>query len=162
MNPGDYRVLLVDDDPNEVFLVEHTLQKIAPNVAIQTFRDGREVVDFLRQSKANVHGVPWLPTRTLMLLDLKMPRMSGFEVLEWTRRQPELSGLVVMVMSNSDQPGDIAHAYELGCNAYLVKPWDLEQLTEMLRLVLRYSVEGSKELAYEAQIESPGTVGLQT
>ena len=153
-------MVLVDDEPNEVFLLKRALQRIDPSISIQVFGDGRQVIDYLARAGAEAASVGFAPDQMLMFLDLKMPRMTGFEVLDWKLRQPELSRMIVIVMSNSEQANDIAHAYELGCNAYLVKPWDLERLTEMLRHVLRYWVESRNRAVYETANQHSSTVGL--
>lgn len=160
MHTVDFRVVLVDDEPNEVFLLKRALERIDPTISILVFGDGRQVIDFLAKGATDASGVPFAPDQVLMFLDLKMPRMTGFEVLDWMRRRPELSRMIVMVMSNSEQANDIARAYELGCNAYLVKPWDLERLTEMVRHVLRYWVESSNRTVYETANQHSSTVGL--
>jgi CheY-like chemotaxis protein len=156
-----FSVVLVDDEPNEVFLLKRALQRIDPAVSVLVFGDGRQAIDYLAQAGADAKSGEFVPDRMLMFLDLKMPRMTGFEVLDWKRQQPELSRMIVMVMSNSEQANDNARAYELGCNGYLVKPWDLERLTEMVRHVLRYWVESSNRAVYETAIQHSSTVGLQ-
>ena len=77
----------------------------------------------------------------LMLLDLKMPRMNGFDVLEWLRTQPGLKRLLVTVLTSSDQLQDINWAYDLGANSYLLKPHSTNDLTEVVKRLQRYWLE---------------------
>jgi len=75
---------------------------------------------------------------TLLLLDLKMPRMDGFDVLEWVRSQKSLRRLLVVVFSSSEEIGDINRAYDLGANSYLVKPADFDELLKLAEDLGRY------------------------
>ncbi len=84
------------------------------------------------------------PLPDLMLLDLKMPRMNGFEVLEWIRRQPGLSSLRVVVLTASDNMRDVNSAYKLGANSFMVKPMDLEDVVHMGKFLTTYWLRLSK------------------
>jgi CheY-like chemotaxis protein len=75
------------------------------------------------------------PLPCLVLLDLKMPRVSGLEVLEWIRQQPNLRRLIVVIFSSSAHPGDIERAYELGANSYIAKPSDMAQTQKIAQLL---------------------------
>jgi CheY-like chemotaxis protein len=78
------------------------------------------------------------PLPDLLLLDLKMPRKNGFEVLEWVRQQPGLKRLPVVVLTSSMQDLDINRAYELGANTYLVKPANYEALVDLVKTLIQY------------------------
>ena len=138
LNACDYTIFIVEDDPDEATLLQQAFQKAKLRNPIQVFRDGQEVMDYLSRRgndsrKAFSNAVP-----TLMLLDLKMPRKTGFEVLEWLRHQSLLKRLVVVVMANSLHPSDINRAYELGCNSYLAKPTTPEQFVEVVTMIFKY------------------------
>ena len=132
MNISNYAVLLVEDDPNEVFLMQRAFQKARLNTPLFVVRDGQEAIDYLnRQDK--FADTTRFPEPSLMLLDLKMPRKNGFEVLEWVRQQPGLKRLVVVVLTSSNQIADIDRAYDLGANSYAVKPGDFETTINLVK-----------------------------
>ncbi len=133
-------LLLIEDDPNDVALFRRAVRKAGLSVDIYNAEDGEAAERFLETRAANFPqdpaGIPWL-----VLLDLKMPRKSGLEVLEWLRRQPRLRRLPVIIFTSSREGSDIARAYELGANSYLVKPVSFDQLKEMVRDVNHYWLE---------------------
>ena len=134
LNTSDHGILLVEDDANEIFLVRRAFQKANLSNPLQVARDGQEAVDYLSQRGAFANTPP-APQPVLMLLDLKMPRKNGFEVLEWVRGQPGLQQMVVVVFSSSDLPADVNRAYDLGANTYVVKPADFEELVRVIKFL---------------------------
>ncbi|PYM17020.1 MAG: two-component system response regulator [Verrucomicrobia bacterium] len=130
-------VLLAEDDPNEVFLMERAFHKANLKNPMHVVRDGQEAIDYLSH-QGNFTDTTCHPTPKLMLLDLKMPRKNGFEVLEWLRQQPALRPLIVVVLSSSDLADDVNRAYDLGANSYLVKPGDFEALITMVKTLDAY------------------------
>ena len=132
MNIPKHSILLAEDDPNEVFLMQRAFQKANLKTPLFVVRDGQEAIDYLdRQGK--FADTTRFPEPGLMLLDLKMPRKNGFEVLEWVRQQPGLRRLVVVVLTSSNQSGDIDRAYDLGTNSYTVKPGDFEMMIDLVK-----------------------------
>ena len=125
-------ILLAEDDPNDVFLIKRALKKGGINNPVQVVHDGREARDYLegngKYADRQRHPLP-----ELILLDIKMPRMTGLEVLEWLRKVDDLKRLPVMIMSSSDRQDDINRAYESGVNAYLVKPNAFEDFVNVLK-----------------------------
>ena len=123
-------VLLVDDGPNERILFEMAAKKAGTTFALRYVSDGREAVDYLEGVDGfrdrSRHPVP-----DLVVLDVNMPRMNGFEFLEWLRRHPVLQSLPVVMWTSSAQESDIRRAYSLLANSYLVKPLSLTALVEM-------------------------------
>ena len=137
MNISECTILLAEDDPDAVFLLRRALQKANVKNPIEVARDGQEAIDYLSNQGAYADRERYrLPV--LMLLDLKMPRKSGFEVLEWLRQQPRLKRLIVVVLTSSNQVADISRAYDLGGNSYLVKPADFDALIKMTRDISEY------------------------
>ena len=130
-------ILHVDDDPNDVMLVGMAFRKINAGDFLKSLGDGEEAVAYLEKARIPAeqkqHPIPGL-----VLLDVKMPRKSGLEVLAWIRSQPELKRMPVVMLTSSDQPRDIAKSYELGANSYLIKPGGLDQLVEMVRTIHLY------------------------
>jgi CheY-like chemotaxis protein len=137
MSEAPATILLVEDDPNDVLLVQRAFRRAGVDSPIQVVADGEAAVDYLagRGPYADRERHP-LPA--LMLLDLKLPRRSGFEVLEWLRRQPRLRRLPVVILTSSALTADTRRAYELGANSYLVKPLEFDALQDMLRAVGAY------------------------
>ena len=130
-------ILLVEDDANQVFLFERAFRKAQLTNPLCVARDGQEAIDFLNH-QSNFSDRTHQPAPRFVLLDLKMPRKNGFEVLEWIRQQPALKQLIVVVLTSSNLEADINRAYDLGTNSYLVKPGDFEALIELVKTVTAY------------------------
>jgi CheY-like chemotaxis protein len=132
MNLRENLILLAEDDPNDVLLIQRAFEKTNIANPIQVVRDGEEAVAYLSGERQFAdrerHPLP-----LLLLMDLKMPRKSGLEVLEWVRRQPGLKRLPVVVLTSSNQSPDINRAYDLGANSYLVKPAGFDSLLELVK-----------------------------
>jgi CheY-like chemotaxis protein len=130
-------VLLVEDDPNDVLLTELAFEEARLPNALHVVRDGQEAVAYLAgegpYGDRRRHPLPGL-----ILLDLKLPRRSGFEVLAWIRGHPVLRRLPVVVLTSSREAADIDRAYGLGASSYIVKPVAHEGLLECVRTLERY------------------------
>jgi CheY-like chemotaxis protein len=134
---GAEAVLLVEDDPNDVFLTQRAFQKAGVANPLQVVNDGEEAVARLSQMGRYGDREKY-PLPVLVLMDLKLPRKSGLEVLEWLRGQPGLRRLPVVILSSSKESGDVSRAYELGANSYLVKPVDFDSLLGMVKSLSLY------------------------
>lgn len=118
-SPSQPLVLLVEDSEDDAFFFERTLSRASFDCQIERARNGTEAIDFFERS----NGFDAAQTRPdLVFLDLKMPGMSGFEVLEWLNERDFDPPLHIIVLSGSDQESDCSRAIEMGANAYLVKP----------------------------------------
>lgn len=130
-------ILLVEDDPDDVFFLQEAFKKADMAGALRVARDGEEAVAYLLGQGAfadrRLHPPP-----ALVLLDLKLPRKSGLEVLEWRRGQPGMASIPVVVLTSSVSETDVRRAYELGANAYLVKPIDSGAQDEMVGTIRRF------------------------
>jgi CheY-like chemotaxis protein len=137
MDPGNHPILLIEDDPNDQVLIRRAFTKAKLMNPLHMVDDGDAAVDYLagdgQYADRQLHPLP-----TLILLDLKLPRRSGLEVLEWLRAQPSCRRTPVVVLTSSEDSADIARAYDLGANSYLVKPVDFDGLLELLRTVGLY------------------------
>jgi CheY-like chemotaxis protein len=120
-------ILLVEDDPNQVIFVRRALAKVHISNPLRVARNGEEAVTYL----ANRTNEP----PSLVLLDLKVPRIRGLKVLEWMRGQPDLRETPVVVVTSSIEPDDRRRADELGVLAYLCKPVYAEGLLELMETV---------------------------
>ena len=126
------RILVAEDLHEDAEILRLAFLSAGVKVPLHFVKDGAEAIEYLkgeqRFADRSEHPLP-----TLLLLDLKMPRLNGFEVLDWLRLQPGLRRLLVVVFTSSDMPDDINRAYELGANSYLAKPTAFKQLEEMAR-----------------------------
>jgi CheY-like chemotaxis protein len=143
-------ILLVEDDPNDVVLIQRAFQKSGLSSVLKVVRDGEQAIAYL-SGRGPYGNRERCPLPFMVLLDLKMPGTDGFEVLHWIRADAELKRLLVVVLTSSNLQADVDKAYELGANSYLVKPVEFDQ---MLHLVKRFE-------AYWTEINrmpSPGSV----
>jgi CheY-like chemotaxis protein len=120
-------VLLAEDDPNDAFLVQRAFKKAELPHKLLHLIDGQEVVDYLSRTTLFLRS-PGVPVPDLLLLDLKMPRLDGFEVLEWLQRRSEFKTMPAVVLSSSDHFSDIKRAIALDAADYFRKPSDPAEL----------------------------------
>ncbi|MBD2026161.1 response regulator [Leptolyngbya sp. FACHB-711] len=129
---ADQTILLVEDNPKDVFLVQRAFRKAEITVSIQVVNDGDSAVMYLSghapYTNRSLHPFP-----ALILLDLKLPRRSGAEVLMWLRQQPTIKRIPVVILTSSREFTDVNHVYDLGANAYMVKPPTFDDLVTMLK-----------------------------
>lgn len=125
-------VLLVEDDPNDIRLTQRAFRMAGLNVSLQIVQDGDSAVSYLN-GEAEYQNRDRYPFPILALLDLKLPRRSGHEVLSWVRQQPQIKRLPIVVLTSSKELVDINQAYDLGANAYLTKPIGFAALLELIR-----------------------------
>ncbi|HYN07182.1 MAG TPA: response regulator [Vicinamibacterales bacterium] len=115
--PAEVEILLVEDSPEDVALTLRALSRHNLANRVHVARDGAEALTYLRD----------MAQPKVMLLDLKLPKVGGLDVLTQVRADPRLRMLPVVVLTSSREEPDIARAYELGVNSYIVKPVDFEQ-----------------------------------
>ena len=128
-------VLYVEDEETDIFIMQHAFKKAGIGDRLHAVKDGKEALDYLA-GNAPFNDRSRHPLPGLMLLDLKLPYLSGFEVLAWVRQQQHLKRLPVLICSSSSRPDDIARSYDAGANGYILKPNTLSQF-EALTLALR-------------------------
>ena len=126
-------ILLVEDEPNDVFFMQQAMKKAGVVNPIHVASDGRQAIDYFSGAGKFANRAEF-PLPCLVLLDLKLPYVMGLDVLKWIRQQPELPAIVLILSSSKDQE-DIATAYRLGANGYLVKPPDLGKLLDMTKSI---------------------------
>jgi CheY-like chemotaxis protein len=137
MRPDGAPVLLVEDDPDDVLLTELAFEETRFPSPLRVVRDGEEAVAYLGGTGGFADRARF-PLPALVLLDLKLPRRSGFEVLAWIRAHPVLRRLPVVVLTSSRETSDVDRAYGLGASSYIVKPVAHEALLECARTLERY------------------------
>jgi CheY-like chemotaxis protein len=133
MNDGA-TILLAEDREDDIILVQRAFEKGGIRNPLFVVRDGQEAIDYLT-------GVfPFsdrdrFPIPALLLLDLKMPRADGFDVMRWLKTQPGLAPLRVVVLTSSEDVRDVSKAYQLGANSFLVKPLDFHNTVAMVETI---------------------------
>ena len=123
-------ILLVEDESNDAFFLKSAFKKAGILNPVFVVAHGREALDYL-QGKGAFGDRDRFPLPSLVLLDLKLPHVMGFDVLRSIRATPEIAATVVVVLTSSDSSADIAAAYDAGANAYLVKPSDIDTLLSL-------------------------------
>jgi two-component system, response regulator len=125
------QILLVEDNPNDVELTLHALR--ANNLAndIKVVRDGAEALDFI-MCRGDYSDREANDGLRLILLDLKLPKVDGIEVLRQTKADPRTKMIPVVILTSSKQDRDIVESYKLGVNSYIAKPVDFQQFTEAI------------------------------
>jgi len=127
-------VLHIDDDPNDTALLQAAIRKAGADFTLFNVEDGEQAMAYLSGAEPFSDRLLY-PLPLLVLLDLKMPRQTGFEVLKWIRSHPELGKLPVVVLSGSELQDDIKQAYLGGADSYLVKPIGFDALVGLIRSI---------------------------
>jgi CheY-like chemotaxis protein len=130
-------VLLAEDNEDDAHLVELAMKRAEIRQPLQVVADGVEAIDYLC-GKGQYEDRKHFPFPRVLITDLKMPRMNGFEVLEWLKNHPECSVIPTVVFSASAQEADIDRAYRLGASAYFRKPATLSELCELLQVIFNF------------------------
>jgi DNA-binding response OmpR family regulator len=133
-------ILLVEDDQNDVFFLRYAFEAADIQNPLQVVFDGQEAINYLA-GKDKYADRRHFPLPCLVLLDLKLPGKMGNDVLRWMRDQPQLSHLLVIMLTSSSDLNDVDGAYECGAQSYLVKPLSMEKRLEMARAIKTYWLE---------------------
>ena len=127
-------ILYAEDEENDVFFLKHAFEVAGSPHTLTAVPDGEQALNYLAGqgpfADRKRHPLP-----LLVLLDINMPRKSGLEVLEWTRRQPHFKSVPVLILTSSSRPEDREKARELGADDYLLKPSDPLKLVELVKLL---------------------------
>jgi CheY-like chemotaxis protein len=134
-------ILVVEDNEDDVFLMKRMLKSAGVMPPVVVAENGHAAMEYLANEEQ--------PLPVVVFLDLKMPLVSGHEVLAWIRKQPRLEGLVVVVVTSSDEPSDVRRSYSLGANSYLMKPLTVDQLLDLARAFNWTWLRGTAPLAAE-------------
>jgi CheY-like chemotaxis protein len=136
-----YPILLAEDNPDDAFFIQRAFHTAEIRHPLFLVADGQQAIDFMsgkgRYSDRSVYPLP-----QLVLCDLKMPGVSGFEVIDWMRKHGPTKLVPIVVLSSSALPQDVNHAYALGANAYMVKPADARALDRLFRTMAEFWLAG--------------------
>jgi two-component system response regulator len=136
-------ILLAEDDETDVALLQRAFREADVPNPLHVARNGREAVEFLSATK----DVATARLPALVILDIKMPHLSGLEALRWIREQPVVRRIPVFIFSSSALPSDIENAYEYGANGYFVKPAGTMERRELARLFLEWLQKNEPPMA---------------
>ena len=136
-------ILLAEDREDDILLIREAFKKGGISNPLHISRDGEEAIAYLEGSGKYANRREY-PLPALLLLDLKMPGLDGFDVLKWIARQNTLRAMCVLVLTSSDAISDVNLAYELGANSFLVKPHDFEQFVTTCRIIKDYWLKKSR------------------
>src|SRR5262245_44475734 len=137
MPGGKLIILMVEDDESDVLLLRRALDKGAGGHTLNVVHDGEEAVAYLC-GKDKYADRTAFPFPNIILTDLKMPRMNGFELLRWLREHPERWVIPTIVFTGSAEASDVQAAYSLGANSYMVKPTSLHDLVSLIQFTYDY------------------------
>ncbi len=138
---GGLRVLLVEDDPDHAELVRRGLEDCGSRLLLTHVADGESALEYLKdRAPRSAPGRPHL-----VLLDLRLPRMDGLEVLREIKATPDLADIPCVVLTTSRAEGDMLKAYRLHANSYLVKPTDYGRFVELIAGIERYWLEDNAQ-----------------
>ena len=145
--PNRKAILVADDSAEDAFILKRAFERAGMTAPIHFVKDGQELIDYLTGT-AGFADRQSHPMPRVVLLDLKMPRLDGFDVLRWLQHQPKFRRLIVTVLSSSDESTDVNTAYDLGANSYVVKPGSLSGYANIVEKLRDYWLEVNRPPDY--------------
>ena len=136
-NIAEPEILLVEDNPNDAELVIRALKRSGVRAAVSHVDDGAQAIEFLLGEGAYAHRRGAAAPK-LILLDCKLPKLTGIEVLQRIRAEPTLKNVVAVMLTSSKEARDIADAYDSGANSYVVKPVEFEEFVDTVGRLGQY------------------------
>ena len=127
-----HHILLVDDNTLDVDLFERAIRKTTSNIKLEMARDGDEALAYLKQWEAGA------PLPIVILLDLKMPKVSGLEVIRALKSHPRFKTIPIVVLTSSNEIANVQQAYDLGANSYIMKSVDYDEFARAVTLIHHY------------------------
>ena len=137
-------ILVAEDDPNDQFFIERELRKLAFPVKVRFVNDGEQAIAYLLALDKSVNDSRF-PKPDVMFVDLKMPKLNGFELLEWLRKNRLSERILTVIVSSSILQEDINKAYDLGANAYLIKPATVQDYAKVFRTTGEFFLEHAQQ-----------------
>ena len=132
-------IVYVEDDPTDAQFFERAIRKADPDCRFHRLSDGQQAVDFIHDVALKRDPLP-----KVLVLDIKLPKLRGFEVLKAIRKNPRTRYLPVVMLSSSTQQEDVDLAYDLGANSYLNKPPTMKQLNEVVHTLVSFWVKANR------------------
>jgi CheY-like chemotaxis protein len=123
------KILLIEDNDIDTRMIQRALNECKPNAQLTVRKGGLEGIQYLQDGAV---------APDLILLDVKMPKVSGKEVLKWVRGDPRLKTVPVVMLTSSDEPSDVKECYKAGANSYVRKPEDADRFTENICELVKY------------------------
>jgi CheY-like chemotaxis protein len=148
-------VLFVDDETDWIDLLQMAFERAGMPNAVTGVNDGEEAIRYLRGETPYTNRASH-PLPKLVLLDLRLPGMHGFEVLRWIRRQPALAALPVVVITGMQKPGELERAHELGANGFLIKPVLFPKVVEMAQKLREHWLRPEPQPNAREEVQHPG------
>ena len=139
-------VLVAEDRDEDLFILRRAFEQLGFHTPVQYVRNGEQAIAYLAGEGRFANRVEY-PLPNLLLLDLKMPRKNGFEVLNWIQQRPELNTLRTVVLTTSDDIFEVNRAYKLGASSFLTKPLNFTEFRDMIQAVHIYWLALNKAAA---------------
>jgi CheY-like chemotaxis protein len=146
-------VLIVEDNPEDIALFRRAFEQLGYTGPLQYVFDGEQAIAYLA-GEGRFHNRSEFPLPAFLLLDLKMPRKNGFDVLEWIRYQPALAEMRTVVLTTSDDLREVSRAYQLGAASFLTKPVNFTEFKDTIQALFNYWLALNKA----APIARPGRI----
>lgn len=124
-------ILMAEDDEGHAGLIRRNLQRAGISNEIVHFKDGGEVIDFLKTSKEDIQN--GMKKSFLLLLDIRMPKVSGVEVLKFIKADDDLKSMPVLMLTTTDDPKEVKRCHEFGCSHYITKPIEYSAFVEAVK-----------------------------
>ncbi len=130
-NQEEVHLIIAEDDEGHAALIKKNLTRAGFKSHIVHLKDGQEVLDFFFKTGEGNHRIPG--RSYLLLLDIRMPKVDGVEVLRQIKESPDLSKMPVIMVTTTDDPREVRHCHELGCSIYITKPVEYEQFIDAIK-----------------------------
>ena len=140
-------ILVVEDNPIDLALFGRAASKTSLGLRLQTLTAGQQAIDYLN-AKGEYSDRSMYPWPDVIVLDLKMPEVNGFDFLAWRKASPLFSSIPVIVFTGSNEPNDVKRIFELGGNKHIVKPWVVEDWEKVVREVWDFGTQGTAHFSH--------------
>lgn len=134
---GEFTILVTEDDPDDAFFLHWALRSVDSRNSVQIVSDGADVSAYL-EGQGKFADRAKFPFPNALILDLKMPRKTGLDALEWLHEHPEFRVMPTLVLSSAGRANDVVNSYRLGAHSFMLKPGRLEDLQRILQVLNAY------------------------
>jgi CheY-like chemotaxis protein len=158
LNPAP--ILHVEDSEDDQFFLKRAFQAAGISNTVHCANDGQLAIDYL-SSQGPYADRQQYAMPCIVILDLKLPKVHGLDVLKWIRHHKEFKPIVVIILSSSPLRNDVDTAYDIGVNSFLVKPLTSDQMTHLARLIKEYWLEINEFPSVSEMVEPPNKLGIK-